>query len=426
MKNIFKKCLVLLCVSILPLIANSQQIGNGWATEIPTSAEKLNSGVYSALNSVGGVPDNSHARLHLSVIRHFEQTNNHQLQIASSFTQNDRLFFRKIAGPLQIMNPDWNEIATRGANTFVGNQIINGNIGIGTSNPASKLVIAEGSNASSISSMALGFNRNVTDGAIFNSAKTAWQFSARDERFSLEGYNGAANNLFNVLKNGYVGIGTSSPIQKLEVNGGIKFGGSSNFNLLVSNSTSSYIGQTNLGTENPDENSGYFFGINPRMGTDRLLVIEARTNDGAGAITFNTYSGSNTSRAPERMRLTSSGNLGIGTTTPTNKLEVNGTIRTKEVIVEATNWPDYVFAKDYMQKSLKETEAYIKANNHLPDMPSASEAEQNGIKLSEMNAKLLQKIEELTLHLIDQNKRMQSIEEQNKLLKVEIELLKKK
>ncbi|MEO1255632.1 MAG: hypothetical protein AAFY41_12245 [Bacteroidota bacterium] len=121
----------------------------------------------------------------------------------------------------------------------------------------------------------------------------------------------------------------------------------------------------------------------------------------------------------ERFRITNSGNVGIGTTTPSNKLEVNGTIRSKEVKVEAAPWPDYVFEDDYELRSLEETEAYIQANKHLPEIPSAKEIEANGLKLGEMNRLLLKKIEELTLHQINM---MKIIKEQQK----EIETLKSK
>jgi len=107
------------------------------------------------------------------------------------------------------------------------------------------------------------------------------------------------------------------------------------------------------------------------------------------------------------------GNVGIGTSNPTTKLAVNGTIRCQEVLVEATPWPDYVFAKDYKLKSINEVDTYIKANNHLPDMPAASEVEQNGVKLSELNTKLLQKVEELTLYIIELNKKNDEQQKRN-------------
>ncbi len=109
------------------------------------------------------------------------------------------------------------------------------------------------------------------------------------------------------------------------------------------------------------------------------------------------------------------GNVGIGITNPTEKLAVNGNIRSKEVKVEATNWPDYVFEEDYNVGTLKGLESYIKANKHLPEMPTANEVEANGIALGEMNKLLLKKVEELTLHLIEQNKSI--ITQNEKLLK---------
>ena len=96
------------------------------------------------------------------------------------------------------------------------------------------------------------------------------------------------------------------------------------------------------------------------------------------------------------------GNIGIGTTdTKGYKLAVNGKILAQEVKVEVSPWPDYVFSKSYQLSTLLETEKHIKEKGHLPGIPSAEEVKANGIDLGEMDAKLLQKIEELTLHLID-------------------------
>jgi len=111
-----------------------------------------------------------------------------------------------------------------------------------------------------------------------------------------------------------------------------------------------------------------------------------------------------------RMFISIDGEVGIGTITPKEKLSVNGKIRAHEVKVETANWPDYVFAKDYQLPSLKETEKHIQDKGHLSDIPSAEEVKTNGVDLGEMNAKLLKKIEELTLHLIEQNKRIEKLE----------------
>ncbi|WP_052266464.1 hypothetical protein [Pedobacter kyungheensis] len=115
----------------------------------------------------------------------------------------------------------------------------------------------------------------------------------------------------------------------------------------------------------------------------------------------------------EKLRIDAYGNVGINTTNPTERLSVNGKIRAKEIKVEASNWPDYVFEEDYKVGTLEGLESYIKANKHLPEVPSAKEVTANGIELGEMNKLLLQKIEELTLHLIEKDKEI------NKLKKME-------
>lgn len=112
------------------------------------------------------------------------------------------------------------------------------------------------------------------------------------------------------------------------------------------------------------------------------------------------------------------GDVGIGTTNTFGyKLAVNGTIGATEIKVETTSpWPDFVFDSGYKLKEIGEVEEFIKENMHLPDFPSAKEVQINGINVGEMDAKLLQKIEELTLYMIEQNKRIEKLEKINKSL----------
>jgi hypothetical protein len=102
--------------------------------------------------------------------------------------------------------------------------------------------------------------------------------------------------------------------------------------------------------------------------------------------------------------VTASGCVGIGISSPTNALAVNGTVRAKEVIVTLNGWPDYVFEKDYKLMPLPEVERFIKSNGHLPGIPSAHEVASSGVRVGQTQADLLRKIEELTLHVIDLKK----------------------
>src|SRR5690606_7391977 len=103
---------------------------------------------------------------------------------------------------------------------------------------------------------------------------------------------------------------------------------------------------------------------------------------------------------------------------------VKGTIHTQEVRVNMNNWSDYVFEDDYDLPSLSEVERYIKKYKHLPEVPSASEVMENGIQLGEMNAILLKKIEELTLHMIAQEKELQKLRDENETIRHDYEEIK--
>ncbi|WP_264536596.1 tail fiber protein [Flavobacterium sp. N1736] len=121
------------------------------------------------------------------------------------------------------------------------------------------------------------------------------------------------------------------------------------------------------------------------------------------------------------------GYVGIGTTNPTSLLTVAGNINSREVKVTVDAGADFVFEKDYNLPSLDSVDKFIKENKHLPEIASAEEMKKDGINLSEMNIKLLQKMEEMTLYMIEQekknNKQSQEIEVlQQRLSKLENQL----
>ncbi|WP_276373025.1 hypothetical protein [Chryseolinea sp. H1M3-3] len=106
------------------------------------------------------------------------------------------------------------------------------------------------------------------------------------------------------------------------------------------------------------------------------------------------------------------GNVLIGKLTQVNpiyKLDISGSVRSNEIVVNTTG-ADFVFDANYQLKELSEVEKFIKDNKHLPDIEPAKEMEKNGLELGKMDMKLLQKVEELTLYLIEQNKKIELLE----------------
>lgn len=167
-----------------------------------------------------------------------------------------------------------------------------------------------------------------------------------------------------------------------------------------------------------DSTSGYTVNshsLKPSAVDYRILRFNCATVDSNGGWEF--Y---NSSLSQSLMYIKQGGNIGIGTTTPKAKLAVNGDILTTKIKVTQSGWPDYVFEPSYVLPTLQQLEIFVKEHKHLPDIPSASEVEEQGIDLGQNQAKLLQKIEELTLYLIEQNKKLETqyqtiLEQQQKL-----------
>ncbi|WP_422079417.1 hypothetical protein [Ulvibacterium sp.] len=137
-------------------------------------------------------------------------------------------------------------------------------------------------------------------------------------------------------------------------------------------------------------------------GSDALVIFGARRANGPiqsrPLFSWRNYT-------TQVMTMTANGNLGIGTTIPDSKLSVKGNIHAEEVKVDlSVPGPDYVFKESYDLMSLEEVQEHIHEKGHLPNIPSAQEMEENGIELGIMNMKLLEKIEELTLYMIELKK----------------------
>jgi len=167
-------------------------------------------------------------------------------------------------------------------------------------------------------------------------------------------------------------------------------------------------------------------GIKLKLGDDGesdkwagILGVSEGTWENFVGLSFYTTGYATGAQNSEKMRISSNGNVGIGTTAPDAKLTVKGNIHAQGVDIDMSGatGPDYVFEKDYDLLSLSEIETYIKQNKHLPEVPSAKEMEANGLNLKEMNLILLKKVEELTLHLIEQEKKIEALQQGNKKCK---------
>ncbi|HOY06807.1 MAG TPA: hypothetical protein PLO67_15465 [Saprospiraceae bacterium] len=215
---------------------------------------------------------------------------------------------------------------------------------------------------------------------------------------------------------GRVGIGTNSPAEaqfvvKGHLNNTVAMFGQGTPGISLANSWSSVGFNSYVGTNGGSlvwkaMSSGYgaIMECNPATG---WVYLVQNSNTSANAIPTHTHPFS----------VAANGNVLIGTTTDQGyKLAVNGNLLAKEIRVQS-DWADYVFADDYHLRPLAEVETFIADNDHLPDIQPACEIQENGLDLAATTTKMMAKIEELTLYLIDQNKRLEKLEAENAALR---------
>jgi hypothetical protein len=323
-------------------------------------------------------------------------------------------------------------------------------------------------------SLLLGWNRTAGGGEIdFISNRSA----GGDGGFVFYDYtnDGVLNPLMTLKGNGRIGIGTQNPSAKLSVTSE----GDARLDFF---STAGSVSVINA-VSNGDANVGRWLSINPTGGNvgignyspySRLMVGETlegnafsatlRTNAGDLGQTVNSevslasfgFRSANQSALGVHARravagwnwestavgfsydvdhtwraggaaiwMHSNGSVGINTwSQPTHTLTVNGEVKSKGYFIDTSNWSDYVFADDYKLASLDEVEKHIKKNGHLPGVPSEAEVVSKGLDLGKMSAVQMAKIEELMLHVIALNKKMDAQAAQVKAQAEEIRLLK--
>jgi hypothetical protein len=240
-----------------------------------------------------------------------------------------------------------------------------------------------------------------------------------------------SNQMRLVIKDGKVGIGKTNPQYALDVNGAInvtdiRVNGNSLMDKMwvPVNAGLSYSNSIGIGTTEPKGKMHVVGDV--VLGNDvnnQRFIMHSRTNSSGDFIQLTGDDAQGNWRWNEGITLTRGGNVGIGVTNPTQKLAVEGTILSKEVLVStsAANWPDYVFEENYELKPLKELENFVNTEKHLPGIPTADEVEAKGIEVGDMVSKLLKKVEELTLYVIEQDKQIQQIKEENDKLKSQIQ-----
>ena len=228
-------------------------------------------------------------------------------------------------------------------------------------------------------------------------------FNAGTKIFS---FSGQQNDAKVYIKHN-VGIGTNAPTQRLHVYGP----GIVKSMVESSNNHAYFLVQGAVG-------KGAFVDYH-RAGDGRIWHTGLRNSNNNFEFRLNDQSAV--------LTLRDDGSVGVGTSSTFGyRLAVNGKIGTTEINVENSSaWPDFVFKEEYRLLSLEEVETHIIEKGHLPEIPTEAEVAENGINLGEMNGKLLQKIEELTLYMIDMNKQLKSQSENMEQLKVENAALKK-
>lgn len=258
----------------------------------------------------------------------------------------------------------------------------NGNVGVGTKNPQAKLHIQDGtSQDANILLASTGTNKSVI------------QFRTNATNITVGSDNVMRFNATSMQFN---------PSSQMVVNGNFKVTG----NIVLSGLSGATTKILTIGS------NGQLSTADIPETADNLGNHTATQN-----LNLNGKKIVNGTAGTGGIFVSTNGDVGVNTNQPQAKLAVNGDVLAKEVRVSiaSTNWPDYVFSSEYEMMSLGELEKYINEHRHLPGVPSAAEVDERGdIDLGAMNAILLQKIEEMTLRMIEMEKRMKEFEKNTK------------
>ncbi|MDW7691160.1 hypothetical protein R9C00_19590 [Flammeovirgaceae bacterium SG7u.111] len=310
--------------------------------------------------------------------------------------------------------------------TGTGNFIIfpsdGGKVGIGTSNPQSKLHISTTNSNAFIYSQTGGVNGSLMKiGAVSSNGMKEAQIQY-EGRFGL--YNvGTSSFSMTIDEEGYVGIGYKYPKAGLHVAKYSTLEDGTKLAAVLGNDWNSWTTFGSVdGGRIRGSGEGYLVLESNPNGIDRRVLINSKSSGdvliahGGGNVIVGSLDGVDISK------LNSGFNLFVR----------KGIMAEKVKVALKSGWSDFVFDENYALPTLSEVESFIQENNHLQDIPSAKEVEEHGINLGEMDAKLLQKIEELMLYTIEQEKKIekqvakiQKLEDENLELKKQQEKINK-
>jgi len=283
--------------------------------------------------------------------------------------------------------------------TIITAQQITGSSNFSPTPGGARILSAQGNTAanpaigfqSAVSTVATAQNDGGGGNGIFRPSANTMAFST------------ASTERMRINSSGNIGIGLLNPTAKLDVLSEIKVTSSSDNSrtyritsgnrqeIFATNDLLTFSGQNNgIILNNNNNNPGSFFVKNSSLNNLNLFTINGiNGKTGVGTTSFPTTIG--------------------GANISAYRLFVRGGILTEEVRVR-TGWADYVFADDYQLKSISEVETFIKENKHMPNVPSAAQVEEEGISLGEMAKIQQEKIEELMLYIIQQEKRIKALE----------------
>ncbi len=312
-------------------------------------------------------------------------------------TSNEKLFTNECAPNVKVgigVDP----IALTEKLQVNGNQVTNGNLTIGqfqadnnyklSVNNGNAIIKGQG-NFNNTATLFLGDNNH----AISSEKSFGLKFRNYDNT------TGSASDMMVIKEDGKVGIGTNEPEEKLDVSGGdVLVRGLNNFQIPTNDSAKVYLGDLNHSIK---AQRGLGISLSTFGAQDEFVIREGSALVGIGI-------------TEPQAKLHIVGSYGENLFLIENNegerrmmVQEDGRVFARGVTVTMNNFPDYVFNEQYTLMPIDELENYINENHHLPGMPTALEVEENGADLNELNRILVEKVEELTLRIIELNKKVE-------------------